>query len=101
MKTSKDTRPHVYSPFPSVEVPFHIPDSKVHGANMGPTWVLSAPDRPHLVPMNLALRDHCLWPRPLGRVSLSGQPDQHRRLSRIIAAQCSNSCVNPLHLQDL
>ena len=23
------------------------PDSKVHGANMGPTWVLSAPDRPH------------------------------------------------------
>ena len=23
---------------------FHnIPDSKVHGANMGPTWVLSAP----------------------------------------------------------
>ena len=26
----------------------HIyPDSKVHGANMGPTWVLSAPDGPH------------------------------------------------------
>ena len=24
-----------------------IPDSKVHGANMGPTWVLSAPDGPH------------------------------------------------------
>ena len=23
------------------------PDSKVHGANMGPTWVLSAPDGPH------------------------------------------------------
>ena len=21
-----------------------FPDSKVHGANMGPTWVLSAPD---------------------------------------------------------
>ena len=30
------------------------PDSKVHGANMGPTWVLSAPDRPHVGPMNLA-----------------------------------------------
>ena len=24
------------------------PDSKVHGANMGPTWVLSAPDGPHV-----------------------------------------------------
>ena len=30
------------------------PDSKVHGANMGPTWVLSAPDGPHVGPMNLA-----------------------------------------------
>ena len=33
------------------------PDSKVHGANMGPTWVLSAPNRPHVGPMNLAIRD--------------------------------------------
>ena len=32
------------------------PDSKVHGANIGPTWVLSAPDEPHVVPMNLAIR---------------------------------------------
>ena len=31
-------------------------DSKVHGANVGPTWVLSAPDRPHVGPMNLAIR---------------------------------------------
>ena len=34
-----------------------IPDSKVHGANMGPTWVLSAPVGPHVGPMNLAIRD--------------------------------------------
>ena len=34
-----------------------VPDSKVHGANMGPTWVLSAPDGPHVGPMNLAIRD--------------------------------------------
>ena len=34
-----------------------IPDSKVHGANMGPTCVLSAPDGPHVGPMNLAMRD--------------------------------------------
>ena len=35
----------------------HIPGSKVHGANMGPTWVLSAPDGPHVGPMTLAIRD--------------------------------------------
>ena len=33
-----------------------LPDSKVHGANMGPTWVLSVPDGPHVGPMNLAIR---------------------------------------------
>ena len=32
------------------------PDSKVHGANMVPTWVLSAPDGSHVGPMNLAIR---------------------------------------------
>ena len=32
------------------------PGSKVHGAIMGPTWVLSAPDGPHVGPMNLAIR---------------------------------------------
>ena len=42
------------------------PDSKVHGANMGPSWVLSAPDRPHVGPLNLAIRGmpaacrHCM-----------------------------------------
>ena len=40
-----------------VGVPFtYFPDSKVHGANMGPTWVLSAPDGPHVGPMNFAIR---------------------------------------------
>ena len=33
-----------------------VTHSKVHGANMGSTWVLSAPDRPHAGPMNLAIR---------------------------------------------
>ena len=32
----------------------YYPDSKVHGANMGPTLVLSVPDGPHVGPMNLA-----------------------------------------------
>ena len=33
------------------------PDSKVHGANMDPTWVLSAPGGPHVGPMKLAIWD--------------------------------------------
>ena len=32
-------------------------DSKVYGASMGPPWVLSAPDGPHVGLMNLAIRD--------------------------------------------
>ena len=33
------------------------PDNKVHGANMGSTCVLSAPDGPHVGPMNLGTRE--------------------------------------------
>ena len=35
---------------------YDFSDSKVYGANMGPTWVLSAPDGPHVGFMNLAIR---------------------------------------------
>ena len=35
-------------------------DSKVHGPNMGPTWVLSAPYGPHVGPMNFAIIVFCL-----------------------------------------
>ena len=38
------------------EINTKSPESKVHGANMGPTWVPSAPDGPHVGPMNLAIR---------------------------------------------
>ena len=31
------------------------PESKVRGANVGPTWVLSAPGGPHVGPMNFAI----------------------------------------------
>ena len=44
--------------------PFNIDinsDSKVHGAIMGPTWVLSAPDGPRVGPMNLAIRDSYVY----------------------------------------
>ena len=36
---------------------YTIPDSKVHVAHMGSTWVLSAPGGPHVGPINLAIRD--------------------------------------------
>ena len=36
-----------------------IPDSKVHVAKMGPTWVLSTPGGPHVGPVILAIRDAC------------------------------------------
>ena len=32
-----------------------LPDSKAHGANMGPTWGRQAPGGPHVGPMNLAI----------------------------------------------
>ena len=34
----------------------YFPDSKIPGANMGPIWVLSAPDGSHVGPRNLAIR---------------------------------------------
>ena len=34
-----------------------IPDSKVHGANMGPIWGQQGPGGPHVGPMNFAIWD--------------------------------------------
>ena len=34
-----------------------IPDSKVQGANMGPIWGRQDPGGPHVVPMNLAIKE--------------------------------------------
>ena len=41
----------------SSNVGYSSPDSKVHGANMGPTWVLAASNGSHVGPMNLAIRE--------------------------------------------
>ena len=38
----------------------HNPDSKVHGANMGPIWGRQDPGGPHVGPMNLAIREWSL-----------------------------------------
>ena len=34
------------------------PDSKVHGANMGPIWGRQDPDEPHVGPMNFVICVH-------------------------------------------
>ena len=31
------------------------PDSKIHGANMGPSWVWQDSDGPHVGPMNFVI----------------------------------------------
>ena len=48
-------RCHTWTVGWNVDACINNPDSKVHGATMGPTWVLSAPDGPHDGPMNLAI----------------------------------------------
>ena len=40
-----------------IRLPTNSPDSKVHGANMRPTWAMSVSDGPHDGPMNLAIRE--------------------------------------------
>ena len=65
------------------------PDSKVHGANMGPTWVLSTPDGPMLAPWTL-LSGKCrclfLW-------------GKHERDPNIVATRGSLSMSMDLKLQ--
>ena len=39
------------------ERPENIPDSKVHGANMGPIWGRQDPGGPHVGLMNFAIWD--------------------------------------------
>ena len=40
----------------------YSPDSKVHGANMGPIWCRQDPGGPHVGPMNFAIWVHILFP---------------------------------------
>ena len=43
------------------------PDSKAHEADMGPTWVLSVPDGPHVGPVNLAILEAIMRPHQTDR----------------------------------
>ena len=48
---------HMASLFFHPQASNHIPDSKVHGANVGPTWGRQDPGGPHVGPMNFAIWD--------------------------------------------
>ena len=37
------------------QITYSTPDSKVHGANMGPIWGRQDPGGPHVGPMNFAI----------------------------------------------
>ena len=54
----------VKTPAPSLEPD---PDSKVHGANMGPIWGRQDPGGPHIGPMSLAI-----WGATLSAIGTSG-----------------------------
>ena len=69
------------------------PDRKVHGANMGPTWVLSAPDGPHVGPMNLAIR---IQPRLIIIHIISHRGPE---ISHIWHPVCFNSVFMPISIK--
>ena len=54
-----------------------IPDSKVHGANMGPIWGRQDPGGPHVGPMNFAIIDG---------INAPGQPGLSNSRRRILGA---------------
>ena len=84
---------------------FHIPDSKVHGANMGPIWVLSAPDGPHepcyqgWVPMMDYL--YLIWSIPWLLISWWGKKPCHQQPRRWPSSLPGSlkSLANPLFVQ--
>ena len=72
------------------------PDSKVHGANMGPNWVLSDPDGLHVGPMNLAIRVSisfpCIFPNRIIHqfqytIVRPNTPDEHINHARCFVSQ--------------
>ena len=81
------------------QLSYDNPDSKIHGSNMGPTWVLSAPDGPHVGPINLAIREvpprvthmHCVSHVCCGLVLV--EPIYFRVTSVAFAHSCDCSCA--------
>ena len=80
------------------------PDSKVHWANMEPTWVMSAPDGPHVGQMNLAIGES-LWPDcllwyPFLLFGVSGNSPSIYRGSQACALQAAITVLIIAHIYD-
>ena len=82
-------------------------DSKIHGANMGPTWVLSAPDGPMLTPWTLLsgtfrVGFQCVYPRISSeRPSLLAICLQHAWVPHSVAScVCHGSFHTQSHLAE-
>ena len=77
------------------------PESKVHGANMGPTWGRQDPGGPHVGHMNLAIWEHYflltdhVWREYIGhRFSKHGVSNQVMRSFRVFCVLSSNKLLN-------
>ena len=85
---------HLFVEVPSTPPSLPIPHSKVQGANMGPTWVLSAPGGHHVGLMNLVLWD----PNP-SSWDWFQTSDQYHKVQKIILSSliatwwCINMCI--------
>ena len=85
--------------------PVPIPDSMDHGANTGPTWVLSAPGGPHVGPVNFAIRDYLqLYVTPtqvtqhtLGNICNSISASNQLHIDGLVQ-DCSNSSALAMEL---
>ena len=76
------------------------PDSKVHGANMGPTWVLSAPDGPHVGHMNLAIRvcmARFIWTPDVAICHMIQHGTDHRCLTKQSNEASDNASLRPMY----
>ena len=61
-------------------IPEHTPDSKVHGANMGPVWGRQDPGGPHVGPMNLAIWDYTQYCTRYGNACKNTKPNRRSHL---------------------
>ena len=64
------------------------PDSKVRGANMGPTWVLLAPGGPHvtLLPGRCSWKARTCLPQIFNTIAAEDLPIKDSRISAIMAS---------------
>ena len=68
-----------------------LPDSKIHEANMRPTWVLSAQDGPHVGPMNLAIGAGtlCQYLDDTGQYQTTTKHNKTRITGKILVIYCT------------